>query len=76
MCGFVGIVNYDRNIKSQENFFKGMVETLQKRGPDEEGLYMKENVNLGHRRLSVVDIENGKQPMSYKFNRNYIYNSV
>ena len=58
MCGIVGIVNYERNIKNQENFFKGMVDTLKKRGPDEEGIYMDEDVNLGHRRLSVVDIKN------------------
>ena len=68
MCGIVGIVNYEKNIKNQENFFKNMVKTLERRGPDEEGIYMAEDVNLGHRRLSVVDIENGKQPMSYKFN--------
>lgn len=68
MCGIVGIVNYEKNIKNQENFFKGMVKTLEKRGPDEEGVYLTEDVNLGHRRLSVVDIENGKQPMSFKFN--------
>ena len=68
MCGIVGIVNYEKNIKNQENFFKGMVDTLKRRGPDEEGIYMADDVNLGHRRLSVVDIENGKQPMSYKYN--------
>lgn len=68
MCGIVGIVNYEKNIKNQENFFKGMVKTLEKRGPDEEGIYLTEDVNLGHRRLSVVDIKNGKQPMSFKYN--------
>ena len=68
MCGIVGIVNYEKNIKNQGNFFNGMVKTLERRGPDEEGIYMTEDVNLGHRRLSVVDIENGKQPMSYKYN--------
>ena len=68
MCGIVGIVNYEKNIKNQGNFFKEMVKTLERRGPDEEGMYMTEDVNLGHRRLSVVDIENGKQPMSYKYN--------
>lgn len=70
MCGFVGIVNFKRNIKNQENFFKGMVKTLEKRGPDEEGEYFTEDVNLGHRRLSVIDIQNGKQPMSFKYQEN------
>lgn len=68
MCGFVGIVNYEKNIKNQENFFKGMVRTLEKRGPDEEGFFLTEDINLGHRRLSIIDIKNGKQPMSYKYN--------
>lgn len=68
MCGIVGIVNYEKNIKNQENFFKGMVRTLERRGPDEEGIYLTEDVNLGHRRLSVVDIKNGKQPLSFKYN--------
>ena len=33
-------------------------------------MYLEESVNLGHKRLSVVDIENGKQPMSFKYNGN------
>jgi asparagine synthase (glutamine-hydrolysing) len=70
MCGIVGVVNYSKNISHQKEQFLEMVKVLEKRGPDEEGLYMEKNVNLGHRRLSVVDIENGKQPMSYKINDN------
>ena len=45
-----------------------MTETLEKRGPDEEGVFLESNVNFGHKRLSIVDIENGKQPMSCKIN--------
>ena len=47
-----------------------MFNTLEKRGPDESGFYLGHNVNFGHRRLSILDIENGKQPMSYKENGN------
>ncbi len=68
MCGIVGIVNYRENMREKEKLLKGMLQTLEKRGPDEEGYYFNEDVVFGHRRLSVVDIENGKQPMSYRFN--------
>ena len=70
MCGIVGIVNFKRNIKEQEKLISEMFNTLDKRGPDEKGYYMSNCVNLGHRRLSILDIENGKQPMSYKENGN------
>ncbi len=66
MCGIVGIVNYQEDISNQYSVIKNMVETLSKRGPDENGLFFMNHVNLGHRRLSVIDIENGKQPMSYQ----------
>ena len=66
MCGIVGIVNFKRDIKEQEKIIENMFNTLDKRGPDEFGIYMSHNINLGHRRLSIIDIENGKQPMSYK----------
>ena len=68
MCGIVVVVNYKKNIKEQGNLLKAMVKTLEKRGPDEEGYFLESEVNLGHRRLSIIDIENGKQPMSYKYN--------
>ena len=70
MCGIVGVVNYRKNIMEQRDLLKEMVKVLEKRGPDEEGFFFDENVNLGHRRLSIVDIDNGKQPMSYKYNEN------
>lgn len=66
MCGIAGIVNFKKDIKDQEKLITDMFNTLDKRGPDESGFYLEHHVNLGHRRLSIVDIENGKQPMSYK----------
>lgn len=61
-----------------------MTETLRKRGPDEDGLFFEKHVNLGHKRLSIIDKKNGKQPMSQIFNENtytivfngQIYNAV
>lgn len=68
MCGIVGIVNFKKDIKEQEKLIAEMFNSLDKRGPDEFGLYMDNHVNLGHRRLSILDIKNGKQPMNYKIN--------
>jgi len=65
MCGIVGIVNYREDISNQYTVIRNMNKTLSKRGPDEEGLFFAKHCNLGHRRLNIVDIENGKQPMSY-----------
>ena len=67
MCGIVGIVNYNENISNQYSILRNMTKTLKRRGPDEEGFFFSKNVNLGHRRLSVIDIENGKQPMSFTY---------
>lgn len=70
MCGIVGIVNFKKDIIEQEKLITEMFNSLEKRGPDENGFYMNHHVNLGHRRLAILDIENGKQPMSYKENGN------
>lgn len=63
MCGLVGFVNYKKDISSYKNVLYDMTNTLQKRGPDEFGYYLKEHVALGHRRLIVIDPDGGKQPM-------------
>ena len=63
MCGLVGFVNYKKNVNSYKNVLCNMTETLQKRGPDELGYYINDNVALGHRRLIVIDPYGGKQPM-------------
>ena len=70
MCGFVGAVNLKENLTSKRDVLISMNETLQKRGPDECGYYVSNNVLLGHRRLIVIDPDGGKQPMSFKYNGN------
>lgn len=55
MCGFVGFVDYKKDISNKENILKNMNETLSKRGPDEQGYYIKEHIALGHKRLIVID---------------------
>ncbi len=60
MCGIVGFVS-DKPNKSE--IIKNMTDKIIHRGPDKEGYYIDKNVALGHRRLAIIDKENGKQPM-------------
>ena len=62
MCGFVGFMdklNQDEKRKS----IKVMADRIIHRGPDEEGYYVDDDVALGHRRLSIIDLSSGQQPM-------------
>ena len=63
MCGFVGYANLKENINQNKTLIENMNNTLSKRGPDEDGYYINNNVALGHKRLIVIDPKNGKQPM-------------
>ena len=49
-----------------------MNSALYERGPDDEGYYFKNNIGLGMRRLSIIDIQNGKQPIINKKNNNVL----
>ena len=66
MCAITGIINFIQNRNIRETI-SGMTEALRHRGPDDCGYFIDDDVALGHRRLSVIDIEGGKQPM---FNEN------
>lgn len=67
MCGFVGFYNLKESNSKDYETLKKMTKSLQNRGPDEEGYYYDENVYLGHRRLVIIDPNNGKQPMSFSY---------
>lgn len=67
MCGFVGFIN-NNDKKDKENNIKKMMDTIVHRGPDSEGTYIDEDVALGFRRLSIIGLENGDQPMSNETN--------
>lgn len=67
MCGFVGYINLKNNISKNKAIIEKMNNTLSLRGPDEEGYYISNNISLGHKRLIVIDPENGKQPMIESF---------
>ncbi len=62
MCGICGIINKKEKIDSQ--LLEKINNTMVHRGPDEEGYFIKENIGLGMRRLSIIDLETGKQPIS------------
>ena len=63
MCGIVGFVNYKQDVSKYGNILINMNNSISRRGPDEEGYYIKNHVALGHKRLIVIDPEGGKQPM-------------
>ena len=62
MCGFVGFINH-KDTKKSKQIIKEMCDLIAHRGPDGEGYYVNQNIALGHRRLSIVDIKGGAQPM-------------
>jgi asparagine synthase (glutamine-hydrolysing) len=61
MCGIAGIINAER--KSGRAIVERMTAVLTHRGPDDSGIYCDEHAALGHRRLSIIDIGAGRQPM-------------
>lgn len=63
MCGICGILNFDRERKVDEKVLRAMCATLIHRGPDDDGFYISDNVGLAMRRLSIIDIEGGRQPI-------------
>jgi asparagine synthase (glutamine-hydrolysing) len=64
MCGIVGIVKLNPNDVVEEARLKRMRDVLRHRGPDGEGLWTEGPVGLGHRRLAIVDVTGGDQPMA------------
>src|SRR3954453_2801162 len=63
MCGITGWVDFERNLTLERATAQAMLNTMACRGPDAEGLWIAPHVALGHRRLAVIDLEGGRQPM-------------
>ncbi|MCJ7842672.1 asparagine synthase (glutamine-hydrolyzing) [Lederbergia sp. NSJ-179] len=74
MCGFIGCIHdhstSDRN--PDQALFDQMNTIITHRGPDDEGYFEDEHIQFGFRRLSIIDIESGKQPLSYENDRYWI----
>ena len=64
MCGIAGKINLDFNNKIDEFELKKMTDSIYDRGPDDEGFYVNKNIGLGFRRLSIIDLSTGHQPLS------------
>jgi len=63
MCGIAGAFNYKTDKPVSQAILSSMSHEIAHRGPDDEGFYIKDNVGLAFRRLSIIDLETGNQPI-------------
>lgn len=66
MCAICGWQNLKEELKNNQEQFKEMVDLMSCRGKDNTGYHFESDIMLGHKRLAIVDLENGNQPMYYK----------
>jgi len=64
MCGICGKLNFDRTLSVSPGLLKAMADSIHHRGPDDEGYYLSGPVGFGFRRLSIIDLSTGHQPIS------------
>jgi asparagine synthase (glutamine-hydrolysing) len=64
MCGITGWVDFSRDLAGERAVVEAMTETMTPRGPDASGVWCSAHALIGHRRLAVVDLPGGVQPMS------------
>jgi asparagine synthase (glutamine-hydrolysing) len=64
MCGFVGIIN-SHGKEADYPLLKKMGDTIHHRGPDDEGYFIHRNIGFFHKRLSIIDLVTGHQPMTF-----------
>jgi asparagine synthase (glutamine-hydrolysing) len=64
MCGIAGWVDWTRGLREERKIIDAMMEALASRGPDGRGVWTSDSALFGHRRLSVIDIQEGAQPMA------------
>jgi len=63
MCGIAGVYYYKKNLSVSMDLIRKMNDELIHRGPDDEGFYLRENIGLAFRRLSIIDLHTGNQPI-------------
>lgn len=64
MCGIAGILEFGRDTRANASALREMCRVISHRGPDDEGFYTDGRVGIGMRRLSIVDLSTGHQPIS------------
>tara|TARA_Y100000591_G_scaffold310657_1_gene313213 strand:+ start:628 stop:2511 length:1884 start_codon:yes stop_codon:yes gene_type:complete len=64
MCGILGFYNKDKNKIFNKELYRTLLNTIQHRGPDSNGIFQSNNFIFGMNRLSIIDQKNGDQPMS------------
>ncbi|CAM5637138.1 Amidophosphoribosyltransferase [Streptomyces alboniger] len=64
MCGITGWVSFDRDLTAASSTLDAMTETMSCRGPDDRGTWTGGPAGLGHRRLAIIDLPGGRQPMT------------
>jgi asparagine synthetase B (glutamine-hydrolysing) len=64
MCGITGWVGCQRDLAAQGPVIEAMTQTMACRGPDDSGVALSQHAALGHRRLAVIDLPGGRQPMT------------
>ncbi|MEU4656869.1 asparagine synthase (glutamine-hydrolyzing) [Streptomyces sp. NPDC023723] len=64
MCGITGWVSFDRDLRAERAALDAMTETMACRGPDDRGVWAEGPAALGHRRLAIIDLPGGRQPMT------------
>jgi len=64
MCGITGWIAFRRDLRSEHAAVDAMTETMACRGPDDRGTWVGAHAALGHRRLAIIDLPGGRQPMS------------
>jgi asparagine synthase (glutamine-hydrolysing) len=64
MCGIAGVLEFDRSKHIDPDLLRRMCAVMVHRGPDDEGVYVEGNLSLGMRRLSIIDLATGHQPLS------------
>ncbi|BAV33911.1 asparagine synthase [Sulfuricaulis limicola] len=63
MCGISGQLHFDPEYRVKESSLRSMTDKIIHRGPDDEGFYVNKNVGFGFRRLSIIDLHRGHQPL-------------
>ena len=65
MCGIAGAVSFIEDMREDMKIYEKMQHALLRRGPDQRGMVLKRQAALIHTRLAVIDIDGGRQPMSF-----------